>query len=389
MFLNKIRGDKINNTNTDISEYLESINEKPTEEWGGLETRTFANYARPISNLFDNDRELNSFVNSILKGLTRGEIGNKVLYGGKFKEPAGGVYELEETVFVNQGEIYHIYPNVKAACALLGINPDLVTYKEGEYHVKTGETTIEVKNTFAEVAARLLDDPVEKAVLKTCGIPIYDSKMNLYFDKGTKKLVSGAAVDSATPADTQIIAISLDGDTVNLWEGFTTDSYKKNSITNDKLADTIEKGRVKGSTINDTDITDLDQTDLRDIIECVHLEGPQDIEGEKTFKNNIFCDENVYAQNCYSKSSIKYKKDVSNFNLDATNLIDKVNVVNYHYKTDEEGLNDKVGFIAEDTPTLFSTKEMDKMDMSNCIGLLLKANQELNERITELEKLVK
>ena len=45
---------------------------------------------------------------------------------------------------------------------------------------------------------------------------------------------------------------------------------------------------------------------------------------------------------------------------------------------------DKVGFIAEDSPSLVAGLNYDKMDINNCVGLLIKAVQELKEENKEL-----
>ena len=45
-----------------------------------------------------------------------------------------------------------------------------------------------------------------------------------------------------------------------------------------------------------------------------------------------------------------------------------------------------VGFIAEDTEELLSGKDHNRMMMGNAIGLLIKSVQELDYRLTKLEK---
>jgi len=47
--------------------------------------------------------------------------------------------------------------------------------------------------------------------------------------------------------------------------------------------------------------------------------------------------------------------------------------------------NIHIGFIAEKTPPELSTKNQNVMDSNSTIGVLIKAVQELTERIKELE----
>ena len=54
-------------------------------------------------------------------------------------------------------------------------------------------------------------------------------------------------------------------------------------------------------------------------------------------------------------------------------------------KDEERKDEPKIGFIADDTDSIFSGLNKDKMDVYNCIGMLLKAVQELNDKIKKLE----
>ena len=63
--------------------------------------------------------------------------------------------------------------------------------------------------------------------------------------------------------------------------------------------------------------------------------------------------------------------------------INKIDICTFTLKEDEKKAK-KVGFIADDTDELFATKTHDAIDYNNCIGMLLKAVQELSAEVEEL-----
>lgn len=93
----------------------------------------------------------------------------------------------------------------------------------------------------------------------------------------------------------------------------------------------------------------------------------------------------VRATSFTASSSREKKKDISKSELDATSLLKNIEVVNFKYKEDS-ALEPHIGFIAEDTDPLLSTLNRNQMDLGNCIGVLIKAVQELTEKVEGLEK---
>ena len=83
-------------------------------------------------------------------------------------------------------------------------------------------------------------------------------------------------------------------------------------------------------------------------------------------------------------SSRKAKENIQSTHVKGTDIIDSINVVDFTY-IDDPNKVPHVGFIAEDTDSLLSTPGRNKMDYTNCIGILLKAVQELSARVKELE----
>ena len=85
-----------------------------------------------------------------------------------------------------------------------------------------------------------------------------------------------------------------------------------------------------------------------------------------------------------STSSRKFKREIEDLQISALELIKKLNLVSFYYNenSNEDPDIKHYGFIAEDTPEEFATQYHDRMDYINCIGLLLKAVQELSEKIS-------
>lgn len=100
---------------------------------------------------------------------------------------------------------------------------------------------------------------------------------------------------------------------------------------------------------------------------------------------DIYSDGNIVGINNGTYSLRSLKENITPFKKSAVKLIDDVKIVNYNYIADQEK-NHKVGFIADDTDELFATKNHNIMDQSNCIGILLKAVQELSGEIKKLKE---
>ena len=83
-------------------------------------------------------------------------------------------------------------------------------------------------------------------------------------------------------------------------------------------------------------------------------------------------------------SSREAKENIKASELDALDLINGINIVDYTYKMDPKAIP-HIGFIAENTDSLLSTPKKNRMDYTNCIGVLLKAVQELSKKVAALE----
>ena len=100
---------------------------------------------------------------------------------------------------------------------------------------------------------------------------------------------------------------------------------------------------------------------------------------------NIYSKNNIVGLNAGTYSKRELKENIKEFTDSATDLINTVDIVSYNYKSDADK-NYKIGFIADDTHEYFATKEHNIMDQSNCIGILLKAVQELSAEVKFLKE---
>jgi hypothetical protein len=96
---------------------------------------------------------------------------------------------------------------------------------------------------------------------------------------------------------------------------------------------------------------------------------------------------NTTSNAFYQSSSRTLKTNIEKLEISGLDLLNQVNVVKFNYLNDLE--NKRIGFIAEDTPIELSTKEQNVMDTNSTIGILMKAVQELSDKVKELESRLK
>ena len=155
---------------------------------------------------------------------------------------------------------------------------------------------------------------------------------------------------------------------------------------------TDKNGKITERTVIDTD---GDQTINKTLTVVKQLkvgkEGEAGIilnpNSESTFASSI------RAHSFIANSARSLKTDIKPTKYNAVDEINKIKVIDFYFKSDSKKENPKVGFIADDTDPIFSTKEKNSMDLYNTCGMLLKAvqelsaeNKELRKRIEKLEK---
>lgn len=93
----------------------------------------------------------------------------------------------------------------------------------------------------------------------------------------------------------------------------------------------------------------------------------------------------IHAAGFYQDSLRKYKKDIEKFDKSALDIVSRIEVVTFRYKTDERNAL-HIGIIADDSPEEITGVDHDNFDVPSTTGLLLKAVQELKAEVDELKK---
>ncbi|NML38416.1 tail fiber domain-containing protein [Chitinophaga sp. G-6-1-13] len=87
----------------------------------------------------------------------------------------------------------------------------------------------------------------------------------------------------------------------------------------------------------------------------------------------------------YQSSQRKLKKDIEPFNRSALDIINKASVQTFKYKADKNGVT-HIGFIAEDAPEEMVAPQRIGVDQANTMALLVKAVQEMNQKVESLQQ---
>lgn len=137
---------------------------------------------------------------------------------------------------------------------------------------------------------------------------------------------------------------------------------------------------------------DLNGYDLYDI-NSIYGKGVNNLKelniyGNTSLKGNINASGEISASSFNATSSIVFKENVVPTEYSGLDIVNDVSIVDFNYKNDDSKVK-HIGFIAEDTHKILSGPKHDHMDYTNCIGILLKAVQELSKKVEILEEKVK
>ena len=84
-------------------------------------------------------------------------------------------------------------------------------------------------------------------------------------------------------------------------------------------------------------------------------------------------------------SKRELKENIGLINYSCLDIINSIKICSFNMKDDPEK-DYRVGFIADDTDERVAGKNHDIMDLQNCIGVLMKAVQELSQEINQLKE---
>ncbi len=84
-------------------------------------------------------------------------------------------------------------------------------------------------------------------------------------------------------------------------------------------------------------------------------------------------------------SQRKLKENIKPYTDSALKKINDINICSFNMKNDSNK-DYRIGFIADDTDSIFSGPFHEYMDLNNCVGMLLKAVQELSKEIDQLKE---
>ena len=449
----------------------------PTEEWAGDEARSYANYIRPIANLFENDRAQEAFVKNLIKGTFT--TTDNVVINGCGITTTGTYYEVTDGIFLNDGSVYQIYPaceaaakQIEAIAQTLAIDADVKIWYDGIYHYSYILNSLASQEQINSSAAGTISAILTALGIQASSFKVEDSIiLPIFVNASGKKFYfygSSVQVGNSVPSGATELGIAssakISGNKVSA-DGTITNAALQNSsiqIGNTAIQLGSSSASLAGVAINGvtlstnssgvrvTDNTygitakgnytlgaacekavgfgDAELPTASDVKSYVSsYVNTQSFTGNIHFTNGISLDTGQLhitsasdasyngsalsgnasistlggieaAGSIYSRGSIvglnagtyssrEYKENITPFVESAVDLINTVDIVNYTYKADAEH-NHKIGFIADDTHEYFATKSHNIMDQSNCIGLLLKAVQELSEKVEELRKKV-
>ncbi|MBC9929524.1 tail fiber domain-containing protein [Chitinophaga qingshengii] len=87
----------------------------------------------------------------------------------------------------------------------------------------------------------------------------------------------------------------------------------------------------------------------------------------------------------YQSSQRKLKKDIQPFEKSALSILNSAAVQTFKYKADKNAIT-HIGFIAEDAPEEMAAPQRLGIDQANTVALLVKAMQELNQKVDGLQQ---
>lgn len=154
---------------------------------------------------------------------------------------------------------------------------------------------------------------------------------------------------------------------------------------------------TEGSKITTSDVSSILSKIKKVTTDSMGNYGTYQFSGTRTITHsNHQSHANHTAHSSHSNSRLEYKENIVPVKFSALELLSKIDVVQFNYRADAvaDGYGDDssikhYGFIADHAPEEVATEYHDRMDSMNCIGLLIKAVQELNNEIYTIKHIAK
>lgn len=288
--------------------------------------------------------------------------------------------------FYFDGSSIHVGGSVPSGALELNVAPNsridgsritdnsLTNAKIQNNFVKIGNTSVSLGSSSADFAGINSINGIEPSINNSGAISIVASSSALVVPKNytlkdacAKEVETNSSLDARDALPTASAVVTYVANTIN--------SQTRSSNIEFNNGINITGGKVRVLDLTDASTTNKQVSGNASIYTAGGIEAEGSICSEK----------NIIGLNSGTYSSRAYKENITPFTESAVDLINTVDIVNYTYKADEEH-NHKIGFIADDTHEYFATKAHNIMDQSNCIGLLLKAVQELSAENKILRK---
>jgi len=104
-----------------------------------------------------------------------------------------------------------------------------------------------------------------------------------------------------------------------------------------------------------------------------------------SFGGNVTVSGTVTATGFFESSSRDLKKNIGLLDDDPVDMLHTVDVVEFQYKGQEDDYV-RIGIIADDSPEWITGPNGNTFDIANAVGLLIAANQQLANRVADLER---
>lgn len=157
-------------------------------------------------------------------------------------------------------------------------------------------------------------------------------------------------------------------------------AYSSSGIT----SETISGSTTSGSIATKATLTSLIKIFNKYLVNTSKVNVKSYTSSETVY--NTITGHSSYTDHSSDNSKREYKDNIKKYLGDALDKLNKVEVVTFNYKPEiSDPTIDRVGFIADDTDEIFSTRYHDRMDFMNCIGMLIKGVQELSQEIQNMK----